>query len=1092
MNKNFKFITVALSFVLCLSALAFGQKNTGNLEGTVTDPNGAVVAGATVSIQATGTTAGNNATTTTNSQGSFRFTQLQAGQYIVTTSGANFKTSKQTVNVSIDNTTIITTKLEVGAASAVVEVVGDSNVQIDMGGTKLDTTIGKRVIDDLPSGTTFSSLLKIAPNVRPEPLNAGFQIDGASGAENVFNIDGQEVTNFRTGQLNTANNISFDLVQEVQVKSTGYEAENGGATGGIIQVVTPGGNDTWRGNFGVSFQPLKWNGAVRPVLNRFSTNAAGNYEYFTPPKTLGVNYFPVGNFSGPIIKGKVWGSIIVAPQIYDQNITINYFGNSIAGNGANNPNGRIINQSINYNAKQTSQEILGRIDAQPSSKFRIFGTFLYNPVSVQGALPGNTEGLGGAPQSANFGGSIGTLSGASFLGQQGGRQNSNSVNTQATWTPVNWMVVNFRYGRTFLNEKLGSYGLPRQTRYLCSTSGNPAGIPGGTAAAGCSAGFTNFGSNYQIDYDVSTRNTIDADASFVGINAGGRHNIKVGYQLNALFNTTQQGYKDTGVVVLYYGVPISAVTGQTPTGSACTTVGQTGCYLGAGYLQRFGTVGKASSKNHALFVQDSYQIARRLTLNLGVRFENENVPNFGSAGTTSIKFGWGSKVSPRIGGAFDLLGNGKTKVFASWGWFYDRFKYELPRGSFGGDFYRRDYFEILPERGSLYTNYTRPAIIGSTTDPIGGSCPGPNAPVWPGGWSICQFDFRIATNIAGADIFESGAVDPNLKAARQSEYTFGVEHQLAANTVIAGRYTHKNVDRAIEDIGVVNGQGSEAYIIGNPGFGLHCTISASGGTACAKAQRKYDAVEVRFDRRTAKYFFNGSYTWSRLFGNYSGLASSDEAGRSSPNVNRFFDLPPLGFTANGAPDNGLLATDRTHVFKAYGGYSFDWAGNGINKTTVSAFTTVESGTPLTTIYNLYNLGTTILYRRGDLGRTPMFTETDFSVSHRYKFGRDARFTFEPYVDIRNLFDEKNVLGVDTTISTANITASALTANGCTTCGSEQATFYTIFHGGIQQYVTNYITNTTTTSLANRTRNTYGLANNYQAPRDVRFGFRFYF
>ncbi len=124
-----------------------------------------------------------------------------------------------------------------------------------------------------------------------------------------------------------------------------------------------------------------------------------------------------------------------------------------------------------------------------------------------------------------------------------------------------------------------------------------------------------------------------------------------------------------------------------------------------------------------------------------------------------------------------------------------------------------------------------------------------------------------------------------------------------------------------------------------------------------------------------------------------------------------------------------MATDRTHVFKAYGGYSFDWAGNGINKTTVSAFTTFESVTPLTTIYNLYSLGTTILNTRGDLGRTPMFTETDFSVSHRYKFGRDARFTFEPYVDIRNLFDEKNVLGVDTTISTANFSAATLAANG---------------------------------------------------------------
>ena len=104
-----------------------------------------------------------------------------------------------------------------------------------------------------------------------------------------------------------------------------------------------------------------------------------------------------------------------------------------------------------------------------------------------------------------------------------------------------------------------------------------------------------------------------------------------------------------------------------------------------------------------------------------------------------------------------------------------------------------------------------------------------------------------------------------------------------------------------------------------------CEVSTDGGRPCDKAERKYDAVEVRMDLRRTKYFFNASYTWSRLFGNYSGLASSDEAGRTSPNVSRLFDLPFASYTAAGEPNNGLLATDRPHVFKAFGGYSFDWA-----------------------------------------------------------------------------------------------------------------------------------------------------------------------
>lgn len=176
---------------------------------------------------------------------------------------------------------------------------------------------------------------------------------------------------------------------------------------------------------------------------------------------------------------------------------------------------------------------------------------------------------------------------------------------------------------------------------------------------------------------------------------------------------------------------------------------------------------------------------------------------------------------------------------------------------------------------------------------------------------MCQADFRIPSNLIGGSIFESGGVDPNLKAARQSEYTIGLERQLWSNFLLSARYTHKQMDHVIEDIGVFNSRGSEAYIIGNPGEGLTCEISKEANRPCTKAQRDYDAFEIRVDKRANKYFFNASYTLSRLFGNYSGLASSDEAGRSSPNVNRFFDLPFLGYTAAGDPENGRLATDRT-------------------------------------------------------------------------------------------------------------------------------------------------------------------------------------
>ncbi len=1072
MKTNFRFTSLVLAFMLCFSAIAFGQNTKGTVEGTITDQNGADVPNATVTVKSTGSTAGFNRTVTTGQNGYFQITQIPIGTYTVTATATNFKTSTQDVTVSLDRAAVANAKLEVGSQGETVIVSSDDAVTIDNGSTQIDTNITKAIFDALPKGTNFTSLLKTAPNVRPEALAGGFQVDGASGSENVFVIDGQEVTNFRTGILTSNNNVPFEILQEVQIKSTGFNAEYGGATGGVINVVTVGGNNELRGNFALSFQPAKLQGDPRNILRTYSTNDPGNFEYFSPNKDGGTNFFPVAALSGPVVKDKLWFSLAYAPQIFETNRRVNYL-------TSNDPRTRTFSQTVDYNQTVKQEYAFARVDAQPFSKLRLFGSFLWNPLIQDGVLPANTEGLGGAPQSVNFGGSTGVLAGNALLGQQGGRQNSNNINGQATYTATNNLVLNFRAGRSFLNQRLNSYGLPRVTRVICSALGTQT-----AATTGCAQGFQNVGNNNQINFDVSTRTTFDADASLVGINLGGRHNFKFGYQFNRLFNTVNNGYRDLGIIQLFYDRDVAALSGAPVTPTAGN--------LGSGLLTRFGTVGEASSKNQALFAQDSWQIGRRLTLNLGIRIENETVPNFGSTGSQAIKFGWGDKITPRFGGAFDLTGDGKTKLFASYGWFYDRFKYELPRGSFGGDFFRRDFFEILPSRGLNYLGYTRANILGSNPDPIGGTCP----IIGGSGFSVCQFDFRVATNLIGADIFDTGAVDPNLKAARQSEYTVGIERQLGANLLLAARYTHKQQDKAIEDIGVFNAQGSEAYIIGNPGFGLACDVASTANLPCPKAERKYDAFEVRVDKRASNYFYNASYTYSRLFGNYSGLASSDEAGRNSPNVNRLFDLPPLGFNADGDPDNGRLATDRPHVFKAFGGYSYSWFGNDTNRTTLSSFTTIQSGTPLTTIYNLYSLGTTILNGRGDLGRTETFTETDLSISHRYKFGRDNRFILEPYMDLRNLFDESNVLGVNTNISATNFSASATTLRspqaGCTTCTSEAAVFQTIFNGtGIRQFVLNYV-NSPVTAVSGRTLNTYGLANNFQAPRDVRFGVRFLF
>ncbi|MFN2491747.1 MAG: carboxypeptidase regulatory-like domain-containing protein [Pyrinomonadaceae bacterium] len=1071
MRIVFRLFTI-LCLALALGVVAMGQETTGSIEGTVKDPNGDAVPGAQVTVtskSATSTT-GFNRTVAVNDQGFFRMSEVPPGIYsvgVAGTSGFGAATVNE-VEVVLGKTTPVNVALPVTGQNVTVDVSSADVSPIDPTDNKIQTNITARTMELLPKGTNFASLLKVAPSTRPEPLNGGYQVDGASGSENTFIVDGQEVTHFRTGVLRANDNLPFQLIQEVQVKSSGFEAEFGGATGGVINVVTKGGSNEWHGEFGAQFRPSRLQANPVPFLRNFRTGAGATFvdipEYINPPKDKGTDWYPTANLGGPILKDHLFFFASYTPQIFNTHRTINYL--------TSDPRTRATTESLVYNLKRRAEFADIRLDAVPSDKLRLTGRFIWAPIIDKGAVPAVTEATA-TPQRAVIGGQ--TLRGPEFLGQQGGRQNSNNINGSAVWTPTSNLVINVRGGRTFLNEKLGAYGIPTSIRYLCST----ASTQSEAVLHGCGQGVQNFATNFQVAYDVSTRKTFDADASYLLDGFAGRHQFKGGYQWNALSNTTDQGYANIGQLTMVWGSQtIANQTGQTPTPGT----------VGVGILQRFGTIGAASSANQGLFFQDSWQPVSRLSLNLGLRFENETVPSF-SAANPGITFGWGSKIAPRLGFAFDLTGDGKTKIFASYGWFYDRFKYELPRGSFGGDFFRRDYFELFP--GDQWNTITVAQILGSAPDPVGGTCPDTGFRA-AGARSRCQFDFRIPSNLVGGDLFDSGNVDPNIKAARQTDFTIGGERELGGGLLIRGRFTHKNVDRAIEDIGLPTSAGSEAYIIGNPGFGLADETAKLLGFPSVKAKRVYNALEVQIDKRfTKNYYFNANYTLSRLKGNYSGLASSLEFGRVSPNVSRLFDLPWQAFDLNGVPLDDVLPTDRTHVFKLYGAYTADWSGH--QSTEFSGFTTAQSGTPLTSVVTLYSLNPTVVSGLGDLGRTEMFTQTDFAIRHKVKFSE--KYTFVAEMDFLNLFNERNVLTTQTTISPNNISGANLGAYGCTLCATGGAaareinTIQSIFNGGIKNAVLAYINDP---AFPERKQGTFNQANGFQTQREVRFGFRLLF
>ena len=146
-------------------------------------------------------------------------------------------------------------RLEVGAVAETVEVSGESPL-VDLTQSKVAVTVSREALDNLPKGRSFQSVVPLAPGARFEPLQSGtatsgsrrrrFQIDGASDSENVYMVDGVNITNIQNGGVGKS--FQMDFIQEVQVKTSSFEAEYGGALGGVINVVPKRGSNDWHGS----------------------------------------------------------------------------------------------------------------------------------------------------------------------------------------------------------------------------------------------------------------------------------------------------------------------------------------------------------------------------------------------------------------------------------------------------------------------------------------------------------------------------------------------------------------------------------------------------------------------------------------------------------------------------------------------------------------------------------------------------------------------------------------------------------------------------------------------------------------------------
>jgi len=932
-------LAIFVAMLLVGSAALGAQETTGAIQGRVVDAQGLAVPGTNITISGPQ----GMQTVATDNEGRFNVSFLTPGTYTVRAELQGFKAAEQQgVMVGLGQTANVPLTLQVGGVTEVVQVTSAPDI-IDTRTTTVGGNLSSEMLQRLPVGRTVSAATYLIPGVSSSGTAgaANPSIGGGSGLDNHYVIDGVNVTNQGFGALGSysiifgslGNATPFDFIQEVQVKTSGYQAEFGQALGGVVNVITKSGSNTLRGSLFGYARPSNiedtWrqyqseNGSVQTTSSQtLDGGAEVGFPIVRDRLFLFAAYDPgrdVRTFQAPAgfplqTLGKV--DRIRNTNTYavkgtwqvsgDHRIDASFFGDPSSGK----------------NGPQRG-DALSSID---TSKFSSLDYGGHNQtVRYSGALTGSWL------VEANFARALNSLVEAP------------SVNT--------WQV---RDTTVTPNVRSGGLGL-----YEAETRG--------------------------VNYQYTARAT----------NLIGNHQIRYGGEFNRVnYDVTNNR---TGPTFL-------APDGrQTATGAQISIIADPA--LGQFYrvTRANYNLGRPTTQKYAnFFVQDSWQIGNRLTINPGIRYEQETMDGVLVKGF-SLKNNW----APRFGATFDATGDGRTKVYGSYGRFYQRVPNDLAARALSADdgISRADYFDAA---------LTRPIPNGTTAGGV--------------------------TNhfvLAGAS---PDTIDPKAKLGYTDDFSIGVQREILRYTSLSISYTFRNVGRVLEDVAAfpvaaydlgLPGTASVEYILTNPSASTPVAASAAAlGAHFDDPVHKYHAVELTLDRRFANnWSLLASYRWSRLRGNFEG-AYRDDNGQSDPGITSLYDFPTNdpSYTAIGVPQfgyrgdirflgdpNGILPLDRPHQIKVYGSYLFPF---GVN---VGAGLNLGSGAPLTPLAAHPNYsnggeipeaprGSGIQTVDGFRTRAPFQKQVDLQASYNLRLGGNKSVTL--LADVFNLFNSQTVLMYD--------------------------------------------------------------------------------
>jgi outer membrane receptor for ferrienterochelin and colicin len=925
-------LLLTMAAIVALATPAAAQEQRASIEGTIRDSSGGVLPG--VTVEARSPSLAGVETTLTDANGAYRFPALRAGRYEVTATLQGFQPAKSSdVRLELGQVLKIDLAMQVGGVAETVKVTGESPL-IDVKQNSAGANVQAETIERIPKGRDFAALVTSAPGITSESRNRGIQIDGASGADNRFLIDGVDTTNLLNGTSGKA--LPPDFVDTVQAKASGYAAEYRASLGGVISAVTKSGGNAYHGSAGIYYTGDNLQGDVRPTLRLNPSNQTIS-EYVVTPLDDYSSPEPIFDLGGPVMRDRLWFYVGYDPSWTDRSRTVTFSSNRQTATFDQKP----ITNIVNYNVTgQITHNLRGRFAAS------------------------NQRDKGGLALPASGPLGVSTSNPALFPSVVRRDASNDSYSGVVDWVANSKTYINFTATRFKVDQHdVGTFSDAIRHTFQASNF-QFTDIPASLQNVN---GFADFPASTRFVRGGLSRTNFNADVTRYG-NWRGQHTIKGGIQVERIVDDTLSG-EQAATVQLFWDSAYALNDGRRIRGP-----------YGYYNVVRFVTIGDIQSNNVGLFAQDSWTLNRKLTLNLGIRTENEDVPSY-RQDNPGVHFGFGDKIAPRVGFAYDLHGDSQWKLYGSWGVFYDLMKLTIGRVMFGGDNWVNYYYTL--------DNPNWPAISCGDGQP-GSGCPGT---------FITQFDFRPVANNPTHDL-----VDPDLKAARSQEFTLGFDHELNRTMSLGLRYAHKWVDYAIEAVCNFTPSGEEDCGVNNPGFGSELGTYPLGrqNPAQPPAVRDYDGLEVRLRKRLSnRWSADVSYLYSYLRGNWSGIASSDEAVNSlQPNSGRAFNLLYYSYDSQGNVTNGRLGTDRPHQFKLQGTYDLPWG------TMVGVNALVESGIPRSTVMMQKNINF-FPFGRGDIGRTPTLSQVDLLLQQDFRLPSNIRMTLG--LNVINVFDQDTAL-----------------------------------------------------------------------------------